>query len=122
MQWYQNVLSLVRRRVYVEMNNILLVPCTVEDVRKALFDIGRFKTLGPNGIHAILYIIFWLMLKDDLIEEVPRAVNTCTISSGWNETAIVMIPKINSLQRVTRFIPISMCNVVYRNYSKMLAA
>ena len=59
---------------------------------------------------------------DDLIQEVLQAVNTCTIPEGWNDTATVMILKINSLDKVTQFKPISLCNVVYKVISKMVAA
>ena len=51
----QEVLSLVRKRVSNEMNNALLAPYTVEDVRKTLFDIGDLKAPGPDGLHAIFY-------------------------------------------------------------------
>ena len=90
----QEVLSLVRRRVSNEMNSALLAPYTAEDVRKALFDIGDLKAPGPDGLHAIFYKRFWPVLGEDLIEEVLKAVNTCTIPKGWNDTAIVMIPKL----------------------------
>ena len=118
----QDVLSLVKRRVSTEMNNALLSPYTADDVRKALFDIGDLKAPGPDGLHAILYKRFWPMLGDDLIEEVLKAVNTCTIPSGWNDTAIVMIPKVNSSEKVTQFRPISPCNVVYKIIAKMIAS
>lgn len=62
------------------------------------------------------------MLEEDLIDEVLKAVNSCSIPQGWNDTAIVMIPKINSPEKVTQFRPISLCNVVYKVISKMLAA
>lgn len=54
------------------------------------------------------------MLGEDLIDEVLKAVNSCSIPQGWNDTAIVMIPKINSPEKVTQFRPISLCNVVYK--------
>ena len=62
------------------------------------------------------------MLGDDLVDEVLQAVNTCTIPPGWNDTAIVLIPKVNSSEKVTQFRPISLCNVVYKIISKMLLA
>ena len=62
------------------------------------------------------------MLGDDLTDEDLRAVNTCTILDGWNDTAIVIIPKINSPEKVTQFRPISLCNVVYKVISEMIAA
>ena len=106
------VLSLVRKRVSDEMNNALLAPYTVDDVRKALFDIGDLKAPGPDGLHAIFYKIFQPMLGDDLVQEVPQAVNTCTIPEGCNVIAIVMIPKINSPDKVTQF-RLMLCTKLY---------
>lgn len=56
-----------------------------------------------------------------MVEIVLQAVNTCTIPLGWNETAIVMIPKINSSEKVTHFKPISLYNVVYKIIFKVMA-
>lgn len=61
------------------------------------------------------------MLGDDLVKEVLHAMNTATIPDGWNETTIVMIPKIDSPDRVSQFRPISLCNVIYKVLFKMLS-
>ena len=61
------------------------------------------------------------MLGEDLIEEVLKAINTCTIPNDWNDTAIVMIRKINTPEKVTQFRTISLCNVVYKIIAKMVA-
>lgn len=44
------------------------------------------------------------------------------IPQGWNDTTIVMMPKVNSPEKFTQFRTISLCNVVYKVISKMLAA
>ena len=103
------------------MNSSLLAPHTVEEVRKALFDIGDFKAPGRDGLHSIFYKRFWSMLGEDLVEEVLQAINTCIMPHGWNGTTIVMIPKVQSPERVSQFRPISLCNVVYKVISKLLA-
>ena len=104
------------------MNDALLAPYMAEEVRKALFDIGDLKAPGPDELHAIFYKRFWSMLGDDLTEEVLQAVNACSIPTGWNDTAIVIIPKINSPEKVTQFRPIILCNLVYKVISKMIVA
>ena len=48
-------------------------------------------------------------------------VNSATIPSGWNDTIIVMIPKVENPNKVAQFRPISLCNVVYKAISKMLS-
>ena len=90
-------------------------------MKKALFSIGDLKAPGPDGLHAIFYKRFWSMLGDDLVKEVLHTVNTRVIPEGWNRTTIVLIPKVETPEKVSQFRPISLCNVVYKVISKMLA-
>jgi hypothetical protein len=61
------------------------------------------------------------MLGNDLVDEVLQAINSATIPVSWNETTIVMIPKVDNPERVAQFRPISLCNVVYKVISKVLS-
>lgn len=117
----EEVLDKVKPRVTPAMNDHLLAPFTSEEVRKALFDIGDLKAPGPDGLHAAFYKRFWVMLEEDLVKEVLEAVNTVVIPEGWNDTVIVLIPKVDKPEKLSRFQPISLCNVVYKVISKMLA-
>jgi hypothetical protein len=103
------------------MNRGFTAPFTAEEVKKSLWSIGDLKAPGPDGLHAIFYKRFWDMLGDDLIKEVLNAVNNISVPDGWNSTTIVMIPKIDNPDKVSQFRPISLCNVVYKIISKMLA-
>jgi len=116
-----NILADVCRKVTPEMNVELTAPFGGEDVKKALFHIGDLKAPGPDGMHAKFYKRFWGLLGDDLIKEVLEAVNLAQIPEGWNETTIVLIPKVTNPTLVSQFRPISLCNVVYKVISKMLA-
>jgi hypothetical protein len=51
---------------------------------------------------------------------VLQALNTGIIPEGWNETAIVLIPEVESPELITQFRPISLCNVIYKIVSKCL--
>lgn len=115
------MLSDVGRRVTPEMNDELMAAFTREEVRNALFSIGDLKAPGPDGLHAIFYKCFWNMLGGDLEDEVLQAVNSATIPEGWNDTTIVLIPKVTNPEKITQFRPISLCNVVYKVISKLLA-
>lgn len=77
--------------------------------------------LGPNGLHAIFFKRFWNMLGNDLVHDVLGAVNTATIPSGWNDSTIVMIPKVENPNKEAQFCPVSLCNVVYKVISKMMS-
>jgi len=108
------ILTDVERRVTPDMNQLLLAPFTREEVKKALFSISDLKALGLDGLHAIFFKHFWGLLEDDLVDEVLGAVQSVMIPMGWKDTTIVMIPKIDSPDKVTQFHPISLCNVVYK--------
>lgn len=103
------------------MNQLLLAPFSKEEVKKALFSIGDLKAPGPDGLHAIFFKRFWHLLEDDLVEEVLGAIQRAEVPVGWNDTTIVMIPKVDNPDKVTQFRPISLCNVVYKVISKMLS-
>jgi len=116
-----SVLSDVQSSVTQDMKDGLMVPFSPEEVKKALFQIGDFKAPGPDGMHAVFYKRFWDVLGDDLVKEVLEAVNLAKIPEGWNDTTIVLIPKVNNPTMVSQFSPINLCNVVYKVISKMLA-
>ena len=46
-------LEKVNPRVTNEMNEALLKPYTVDDVKKAIFSIGDMKALGTDGLHDV---------------------------------------------------------------------
>lgn len=109
-----SVLLDVRRSVTPNMNIGLLAPFSHDEIKKALFQIGDSKAPGPDGMHAVFYKRFWELLGDDLVKEVLAAVNSAEIPEGWNDTTIVLIPKVNNPTLVSQFRPISLCNVVYK--------
>jgi hypothetical protein len=109
-------------RVTVEMNTKLMAPFSADDVKKVFFSIGDLKAPGPDGLHAIFYKKFWHIIGEDITGAVLQAINDKKIPKGWNETIIVLIPKVDNPKEVSQFRPITLCNVVYKIISKMLAA
>ena len=55
------------------------------------------------------------------MKEVLEATSMAKIPEGWNDTTIVLIPKVNDPTLVSQFQPISLRNAVYKVISKMLA-
>jgi hypothetical protein len=47
--------------------------------------------------------------------------NTGIIPERWNDTMIVLILKVDCPESITQYRPISLCNVIYKIISKMLA-
>jgi hypothetical protein len=86
-----------------------------------LFAIGDFKAPGTDGMHAIFFKKFWAVIGNSVTTEVLEALNTGTVPVPCNETAIVLILKVNEPDLITQFKPISLCNVLYKIISKVLA-
>ena len=115
------LLSSVKPVVTNNMNEFLVAPYTREDVRKALFQIGDMKASGPDRLHAIFFKRFWHIVGEELTDEVLDAINKRKIPAGWNSTNIVLIPKVDSPEVISQYRPISLCNVIYKIISKMIA-
>jgi len=114
------VLNCVEPRFTVEMNEALMEPFTGEEIWKALESIGDLKAPGADGMPSIFYKRFWYFIGDQIKKEVLEVLNGGPMPVGWNETIIVLIPKISSPQVLKDFRPISLCNVLYKIISKFL--
>jgi hypothetical protein len=63
----------------------------------------------------------WHVLGEILTKEVLDAIDNKVIPEGWNDTIIVLIPKIDDPILISQYRPISLCNVIYKVISKMIA-
>jgi hypothetical protein len=115
------LLQHIPQSVTPEMNEILTRAYTGEEIREALESIGDLKAPGPDGMPAVFYKKFWQTLGAKVQEEVLEVLNGGMMPAGWNETTIVLIPKVKNPEKITEFRPISLCNVLYKLISKVLA-
>lgn len=56
-----------------------------------------------------------------VIEEVLQVLNGGVIPTGWSDTTIALIPKVKTPENVRDLRPISLCNVLYKIVSKVIA-
>jgi len=117
----QQILNAVEAKVTEPMNDSLLKDFTADEVRRALVNIGDLKAPGPDGMLAIFYKKFWDIIGDQIVMEVLGVLNGGPVPSEWNETTIVLIPKVNRPEQVKDLRPISLYNVLYKIVSKVLA-
>jgi hypothetical protein len=102
-------------------DNHLLHDFSAVEVRKALDSIGDLKAPGPDGTLSLFYKKFWDIVGEQVTSEVLGVLNGGPFPQGWNETTIVLIPKVSTPLSIKDLRPISLCNVLYKLVSKVLA-
>lgn len=84
------------------------VPTDLE-IQGVVFSLGPDKAPGPDGVNARFVQTFWPKLGPTVTRQISRS-------------NLVLVPKVQNPTKVTEYRPISVCNVVYKAISKILAA
>ena len=87
----------------------------------ALQQMHPTKALGPDGMFAIFFKKYWDIVGNDITCMVLNVLNSNMSMVEINRTNIALVPKTNSPTKMTEFRPISLCNVIYKLISKVLA-
>lgn len=82
---------------------------------------AHLKSSGPYGFNLSFYQSYWHIVRDEVISVVQNFLNGGLFDSCINFTYIVFIPKIKDHVNASNFRPISLCNVIYKLVSKVLA-
>ena len=117
----EECLAAVPHKVTSDMQTLLEGEYCAEEIKTALFQMGPTKAPGPDGMNALFYQKFWHIIGDNVVNAVLDFLNTSHLDPDLNYTHIVLIPKIKSPERMSDFRPISLCNVIYKIISKVLA-
>ncbi|XP_074290178.1 uncharacterized protein LOC141616912 [Silene latifolia] len=105
----------------VLQQDYLSQPFTASDVKKAFFDMKPNKSPGPDGFPPRFYQLFWHTVNVDITSTVLGFLNNGHLPPAWNNTHIVLIPKVVNPESISQFRLISLCNVIYRAASKCIA-
>ena len=116
----EECLNTVPQRMTTAMRVELSRP-TVEEVKAALFQMGPTKAPGPDGMNALFYQKFWHIVGNNVSSAVLEFLNFGIMIPEINYTHLVLIPKIKSPEKMTNFRLFSLCNVIYKIISKVLA-
>jgi len=79
------------------------------------------KSPGPDGFPACFYQHNWGTVHHEVCAAILHFLNSGSMDARINTTHIALIPKVASPSSVTEFRPISLCNVIYKLLSKVLA-
>ncbi|KAL9689163.1 hypothetical protein QQ045_033596 [Rhodiola kirilowii] len=118
--WSRN-LALIPKLVTEEMNNMLMAPFSEGEVRRALSQMHPTKAPGLDGFSALFYQSNWSVVGEKVVREVLSCLNNACVNPEWNETLLVLVPKVKKVEKVEDLRPISLCNVIMKLVTKVLA-
>ena len=117
----EECLNAIQSKITNDMWEVLSSQYTTEEVKVALFQMGPTKAPGPDGMNALFYKKFWHVVGDTVVLVVLDFLNNGNMLPKINHTNIVLIPKNRNPVKISDFRPISLCNVIYKIISKVLA-
>jgi hypothetical protein len=99
----------------------LIEDFTTQEVVEALQDMYPTKAPGLDGMSAIFYRTYWDVVGPEVTHVVLSILHSGYMLRKINYTHIALVPKVKNPEYITDFRPISLCNVIYKIVSKVLA-
>ena len=103
------------------MNIELMVEFKVEEVETALKQMAPLKSPGPDRMPPIFYQHYWSLVGNNVVDAILLFLNLGNFTPSLCHSFITLIPKVNNPKYVSQYRPISLSNVLYRIFSKVLA-
>ena len=82
------------------MNSSLHGEYTDTEIKQALDSMGDLKAPGADGMSALFYKQYWETVGSDVVREVKSLHAGGEMPHGWNETFVVLIPKVANPDRL----------------------
>lgn len=118
---FQPILDICPTVINAQMNESLLIPISMEEVKEAVFQLGSLKALGPDGLNGQFYQHYGEEIKLDVLNMVRNFFESGEFDPLLNKTYITLIPKVKTTESICQFKPTSLCNFSYKIISKVLA-
>ena len=115
---FTTILEAVTHKVSSDMNQNLTRDFIAMEVKMALKQMYPLKAPGPDGMPPLFFQHFWPKIGEEVTATVLDFLNSGISPPKFNETHIVLMPKCKEPKNITKYRPISLCNVVYKIASK----
>lgn len=92
-----------------------------EEIKNVIFSMKALKAPGIGGLHALFYQTQWHVVGKSVCSLIKGIFNGNEIPKELNKTLIVLVPKSDNPISLKLFRPISLCPVIYKTITKLLA-
>ncbi|XP_042964506.1 uncharacterized protein LOC122298703 [Carya illinoinensis] len=93
-----------------------------EEVYRAIRSIPMDSSPGPDGFSAAFFSLAWDIVKADIVDMAKEVFEGNPFSKFFGATNLVLIPKVEEPMGFGQFRPISLCSVVYKIMTKIMAS
>nr|XP_015876458.1 uncharacterized protein LOC107413102 [Ziziphus jujuba var. spinosa] len=102
-----------------ENSMLSAVPSEIE-IMEVIKKMNPFKSPDPDGMPACFFQWFWIVVGDDVVKSIQDSLIFGRIPLALKRTTLVLIPKSKSPTHFNHLHPISLCNTIYKVFSKLL--
>lgn len=113
----------------------LFVSYTINEITKAIFSFSPLNAPGLDGLHPLFFQKFWNVTRESVCSTILsiwdyailsiwdfailRIWGSTIVPHDLNKTYIALISKNDNANKITQFRPISLCNTVYKVFTKV---
>ncbi|XP_073137676.1 uncharacterized protein [Henckelia pumila] len=117
----QQFFQLLSHRITEEQSQLLVQPFVESEILDALRSMHPDKSPGLDGMNPGFFQKFWDITGGYVSTSCLNYLNNCFFPDHLNDTALILILKKHKPDKINDLRPISLCNVVYKIISKVLA-
>ena len=94
---------------------------TLKEVEDVLKGFKKDKSPGPDGWAVEFYLHFFDLVGKDILNVIEHSRLEGRVIGALNATFITLIPKCDKPTTLAEYRPISLCNLIYKTFSKLAA-
>jgi hypothetical protein len=98
-----------------------MTPISQDEVDQAMQELPIGKALDPDGFTTNFFHSCWPMLREEVWKLVEESRSFGKVLPTLNSNFLTLIPKEERVTNPKNFRPITLCNVIYKVISKVIA-
>lgn len=117
----QDTIDVVKNKISPANHDYPQQEFSTAEVFDAIKQMKSFAAPGPDGLPALFYQSYWEDIGSDITNFVLNILNHNCDIGNINHTLLCLIPKIKNPTLPSDYIPIALCNVLFKIITKTIA-